>query len=250
MSYRNRRQQDLLDTLQVVELAEGVEIQLPIAGPLVRAQAFLLDTVFRWLGTVIISLLIYFLWGLIFGGGVAMGAILIVAFLIDWFYFVLFEAGKHGATPGKRIVGLRVVQTNGQSITIGQSVLRNFLRYVDTFPLVFSGIGLTSMALSKRSQRLGDIAADTLVIYTNKEKLYPALLRRATPPSAVEPEAPPVLLSREEQSGIASFVERASLWSDDRRAELADILYPLTSRKGNAAVRRLVAFNNWLRRSS
>lgn len=249
MSYRNRRQHELLDTLQVVELAEGVEIQLPIAGPLVRAQAFLLDTIFRWLGTVVISLIIYFSWGAIFGGGVAMGTLAIVAFVIDWFYFVVFEAGKEGATPGKRIVGLRVVQTNGQPITIGQSVLRNFLRYVDTFPLVFSGIGLTSMALSKRSQRLGDIAADTLVIYTNKEKLYPALLRRATPPAAVAPEAPPVLLSREEQSGIASFVERASLWSDDRRVELADILYPLTSRRGNAAVRRLVAFNNWLRRS-
>jgi len=65
----------------------------------------------------------------------------------------------------------------------------------------------------------------------------------------VAPEAPPVLLSREEQSGSARFVERAILWTDERRAELADILYPLTSRRGTEAVRRLVAFNNWLRRS-
>src|SRR6218665_473197 len=115
-----------LDTLQTVELAEGVEIRLRIAGPMVRAGAYLIDFSIRLL-ILTVCAIVFGLSGIALGARVATGLTMLAFFLLDWFYPVVFEAGKRGATPGKRMVGLKVVQDNGSPITIGQSVVRNFL---------------------------------------------------------------------------------------------------------------------------
>src|SRR6218665_196610 len=154
-----------LDTLQTVELAEGIEIRLRIAGPLVRAGAYLVDLVIRMLILSVASFAI-FIGGLAIGGQVAIGLSMLAWFLLDWFYPVFFEAGKRGATPGKRIAGLRVVQATGSPITLGQAVVRNFLRFIDGMPFFTYGIGLGSCLASRRFQRLGDLAAGTVVVYT------------------------------------------------------------------------------------
>jgi len=127
MSFTPSNQAQRLDTLQCNELAEGVEIHLRIAGPYVRSLAYLLDLLIR----VGISMLAYFILmalGKIIGFTVVRGLSMLLMFFLMFFYYILFEAGKRGATPGKRAMGLRVVDISGAPISFGQSFIRNMLR--------------------------------------------------------------------------------------------------------------------------
>lgn len=81
-------------------------------------------------------------------------------------YFIYYEY-KKGATPGKRIFGLSVVSTEGAKLRVGQCVLRDFLRYIDCM-LIFPG--LISISATQRKQRLGDLAASTLVVYSSRKE--------------------------------------------------------------------------------
>ncbi len=232
--------EEKLDTLQTVELAEGVEIRLRIAGPLVRAGAYLIDLLIR---TAVLALLSFglVLSGVAVGHKVAMGLGLLAWFLMDWFYPVIFEAGKRGATPGKRVAGLRVVQATGSPITIGQAVVRNFLRFIDGLPFFTYGIGLGSCLASKRFQRLGDLAAGTVVVYT---KVSAPVVIAAPPPIAAVPLS--MGLSADETRALVLFRERAGLWSEGRRAEIADQASALSGATGMPGVNRLMAMAHWV----
>jgi uncharacterized RDD family membrane protein YckC len=229
-----------LDTLQSVELAEGVEIRLRMAGPMPRAGAYLIDFLIRSAVLIIGSIIVMFA-GFVIGGMVAGGLIMIAWFLLDWIYPVLFESGKRGATPGKRAVGLRVVQATGSPITFGQAVVRNFLRFIDGMPFFSYGIGLTSCLATKRFQRLGDLAAGTVVIYDR----MPHSPQIAAPPP-INPLPLPVALTADETRALALFRERAGLWSEGRRIEIADQASALTGTTGPAGVSRLMAMAHWV----
>lgn len=229
-----------LDTLQSVELAEGVTIRLRMAGPLPRAGAYIVDLFIR-MAILAVATFLVGLAGIAIGGKVAQGLILLSWFLLDWVYPVIFEAGKRGATPGKRAAGLRVVQATGSPITFGQAVVRNFLRFIDGMPLFTYAFGITSCLATKRFQRLGDLAAGTVVIY---DRLPP--MPFTEPPPPVAPVPPPVGLSGDEVRALASFRERAGLWSEGRRTEIADHAVELTGARGPAGVSRLMAMAHWL----
>ena len=124
-----------IDTLQAIELAEGVEVRLRIAGPLPRGLALGLDLLIQ-AGVLTIVGIIIAIAGMAIGWEVAGGVIMLLWFFMSWWFPVFFEAGKRGATPGKMVMGLRVVQTSGAPITFGQAVVRNFLRVVDCLPVV------------------------------------------------------------------------------------------------------------------
>src|SRR5690606_35568120 len=98
------------------------------------------------------------------GENVVQGFFLLAVFGISWFYFVFFEACKRGATPGKRVMGLRVVRLSGTPISWNQAIVRNFIRFVDFLPFG-NAVGLLSCTVTKNFQRLGDLAANTLVVY-------------------------------------------------------------------------------------
>ena len=229
-----------LDTLQAVELAEGMEIRLRIAGPLPRAGAYIVDLLIR-LGVLILGGILLSLAGLAIGVRVASGLTLLVWFLMDWLYPVVFEAGRRGATPGKRLVGLRVVQATGSPITIGQAVVRNFLRFIDGMPLFTYAFGMASCLASRRFQRLGDLAAGTVVIY---DRVPPLPVVAAPPPIAPVPL--PVGLTADETRALALFRERAGLWSEGRRVEIADQAAVLSGATGLAGVSRLMAMAHWV----
>ena len=229
-----------LDTLQTVELAEGVEIRLRIAGPVLRGSAYLIDLAIR-IGVIIVCSIIFFFAGIVIGDNVSQGFWLLIWFVLDWIYPVIFEAGKHGATPGKRMLGLRVVQSTGSPITFGQAVIRNFLRFIDGFPMVTYAIGLGSCLASKRFQRLGDLAAGTVVIYT---KQLPPVVIAAPPPMAAVPL--PIGLSADETRALVSFRERAGLWSEGRRVEIAEQATALSGGHGMTGVNRLMAMAHWV----
>jgi uncharacterized RDD family membrane protein YckC len=232
---------DKLDTLQSVELAEGVEIRLRMAGPLLRAAAYLIDFTIRGIVLAIAGFGLS-LAGIAIGGRVADGLMLLSWFLLDWLYPVAFEAGKRGATPGKRLMGLRVVQATGSPITLGQAVVRNFLRFIDGMPFFTYAFGITSCLATKRFQRLGDLAAGTVVIYDRLASM-PVI---ATPPPIVAVPVP-VGLTANEMRALTLFRERAGLWSEARRVEIADQASALSGATGTAGVNRLLAMAHWVR---
>lgn len=229
-----------LDTLQSVELAEGVEIRLRMAGPIPRAGAYLIDLAIR-IAILSAGGIAAALAGIAIGERVAGGLMLIAWFLMDWLYPVVFEAGKRGATPGKLAVGLRVVQATGSPITIGQAVIRNFLRFIDSMPFFTYGFGVASCLATKRFQRLGDLAAGTVVIYHR----MPVMPVTATPPP-ITPVPLPVGLTADETRALALFRERAGLWSEARRIEIADHASALTGETGSKGVGRLMAMAHWV----
>jgi len=230
----------VLDTLQPVELAEGVEIRLRVAGPLLRIGAYLIDFVIRTFLFTFLSI-IYAISGIALGGNVVVGLVLLTWFVLDWLYPVFFEASKHGATPGKMIAGLRVVQLSGTPITFGQSVVRNFMRFIDGLPMFNYLVGLCSCFATRRFQRLGDLAAGTVVIYQRLPK-QPQVA--APPPIKAMP--PPVGLSGDEVRALGSFRERAGLWSEARRHEIADQASGLSGATGALGASRLMAMAHWL----
>lgn len=93
--------------------------------------------------------------------------LIIVIFLIFSGYFILFEWLWNGQTPGKRLLKLRVIREDGRPITIWEAIARNLLRIFDAIPgFVFPvySIGLISIFLNKRDQRIGDLFAGTVVV--------------------------------------------------------------------------------------
>ena len=99
-----------------------------------------------------------------FIGGIGIAFLLILFFALEWFYPVVFELTPSGATPGKRVFGLRVVMDNGLPVTAAASLTRNLLRVADFLPFGY-GFAIVSMLLRRDCKRLGDIAAGTIVVH-------------------------------------------------------------------------------------
>ena len=223
----------MLDTARRVATPEGVEITLRVAGPVPRALAYMLDLLIR--GAVLIAVSIAVSAFGKFGSAI----LLLVAFLLEWLYPVFFEVVTNGATPGKRALGLIVLNDDGTPIRWPASLTRNLLRAIDFLPFMYF-IGFCSMVMNRDFKRLGDLSANTLVVY-REEKPLPASI-----PEAV-PIAPAASLSLSEQRTLLDFSERANRLTGERAAELAEIVAPLThDHSGPAAVQHIIAIANHL----
>lgn len=220
-----------LDTLSSRETPEGVDLAVRAAGPFVRLQAWLVDALFQ--AGIIIALSIGF--GVLGVAGIGLFAVSL--FLVHWFYHVAFEVLRGGATPGKRSQGLTVVHADGTPVGWTASLLRNLLRSVDFLPAAH-GFGLASMLLSREFQRLGDLAAGTLVVHG-----APPTTRADLPSGAAVP--PPVPLDAEEQRALLDFASRVPSWSRPRSLEIARRLVPLLAGSGDR-VERLLAHARWI----
>ena len=93
----------------------------------------------------------------------AVALVIFIIFLLNWGYFTLFEAFWNGRTPGKRVARIRVIQRSGRAIGLFESMARNLVRYVDQFPFCYA-VGVIAIFASRQHQRLGDMAAGTLVV--------------------------------------------------------------------------------------
>jgi uncharacterized RDD family membrane protein YckC len=218
-----------LDTTHNIATPEGVELRLPVAGLSSRSLAWLIDAIIKAVvlvvGTTVVS---------IFGNfGDALS--LIGVFLGLWFYNVLFEVFNQGATPGKSALGLRVMNANGTPVGWTGSMIRNLLRAVDTLPGCYA-LGCISVMLSKDFQRLGDLAANTIVVYAQSDAPDVSL-------RSVQNEPVRVPLSLEEQQAIVSFGERAPRLNRDRAEELAALMKPVF---GEIDADRLRAHAAWI----
>ncbi|WP_395751090.1 RDD family protein [Prosthecobacter sp.] len=229
------------DTLQSVELADGVEIQLRVAGLAVRSMAFMIDLLIRIGVDIAAAILIFGFLQSVIGLEMARGLSLLFAFFMEWFYNVIFEAGAKGATPGQRSMKLRVMSVTGGPVSLAQAVMRNFLRVVDFMPGLYL-TGIVCLLFTKRFQRLGDLVANTVVTYAEvPQPVMPNVEIRA------ERRAPSQVLTREEQAALLQFLERAPMWADERRIELSSLAQPLTRAVGMEGLRRLCGMAMWLR---
>lgn len=220
-----------VDTRRYYETPEGIALEMRLAGPVVRACAWAIDFAIRCALYLGLTLTLAFL------GGLGLAVALIGFFLIEWFYPVLFEVHS-GMTPGKKAMGLWVIQDNGTPIDWSASLVRNLLRAADFLPL-FYGFGLICMLINRDFKRLGDLAAGTLVVYRETQS------QRLELPQA-EPLPPPRPLTLEEQQTLLAFAERSQRLSAERREELAGLLAPWI-RPGFASPEQgLYAYARWL----
>jgi uncharacterized RDD family membrane protein YckC len=199
------------DTPLAVQTPEGVEFMLYPAGLPIRACAFAIDETIQVVFVILVSILSDL-------AGIGMWQGFLILFCIKWFYFTAWEIWAKGQSPGKRIMGIRVVQSDGSLVAPGASFVRNLLRFADAF-LYLYWIGAFCIAASPGFRRLGDWTADTLVVYTSH-----ASAPRGRDPkpwiTEFEPVNPPVPLSFEEKQAVLMFARRYPLLGPARGDEI------------------------------
>ena len=225
---------EVLDTVVAAETPEGILLELRPAGLSARFYAFLLD----WL----IRLVIAYAAGIatVFMGGFGVAFWLLFYFLLEWFYPVVFELGRSGATPGKSIVGIKVVMDNGLPVTPAASFTRNLLRVADFLPFMF-GAAIVSMLLRRDSKRLGDLAAATIVVHQPQR---PPKLKL----EGVAPVTPVVPLAPRDQAAIVALAARAPTLTAERLDELAALASAVSGDSGRAGphvTRRVLGVAQW-----
>lgn len=219
-----------------ISTPEGVALEVPLAGLGSRFVAALVDGVIK--GAVILGAL---------AGVVALGAtsnrgpvpdaagdlpliglalFFVFVFLVNFGYDVLFETLASGRTPGKRWTGLRVVRLDGGPVTFTTSAVRNLVRLIDG--LFGYAVGVVVILVSARNQRLGDLAAGTVVV---RERRAPEPRRTAgagAPGSAISHEISDELVTWDITSVTADdlvtvrrFLERRTELTAEARARLA-----------------------------
>lgn len=219
MEYEDRR---------TISTPEGVQLGLPLAGIGSRFMALLIDYL---IGGV--AFLIAILAALALGGGTAATIVAVSAVLvINVGYFVLFEVFGGGRTLGKRATGLRVVTDGGGQVGLRASLIRNILRVLELGLLAYAP-AIVSVLATKNNQRLGDLAAGTLVV--RDSKLETVVTAAQTAPVGSERYASWDVtgVGEEEAGAVRSFLERrAQLRPGARRAlaeQLAGRLRPLVA---------------------
>ena len=155
------------------------------------------------------------------GAGWAIALLVIAQFTLLWGYYVLFEGLMDGQTPGKRLHHLRVVRDGGYSVTFGVSAVRNLVRMLDMQPGILYLVGLTSLLVTRRGRRLGDLVAGTIVVREDVRSIVTSssVRRETTDASTLQTS-----LSEDEYTVLSRFVERWSTLDPLKRAALSNQL--------------------------
>ena len=228
-----------LDTDVAIETPEHIVFHYRLAGPARRAVAHLLDLALCYGIVAVLALVVVVAF---FGGKTSEeigsgakaggGLVLLALFAAQWLWFVVWEATR-GQSPGKMWTGVRVLAESGRPIGWRAAAIRNLLRAADALPTGYL-VGLASMSATSRFQRLGDLAAGTIVV-------VPERVSAATP-IALSPPARPnelaslpddVALDADEREAIELFLRRRFTLGHARERELADMIAgPIAARFG------------------
>ena len=221
-----------LDNTVEVETPEHVRFRFHAAGPTRRAWAYLIDLLVRAAILLLVEIVLVLATGhhLTSGKAIMSSATLLSLFLLEWVYFVAFEAGWNGTTPGKRALRLRVVKAGGYPLSFMDAVLRNLLRTADFLPVGYL-LGLVAMTWDGRFARLGDRAAGTMVVIEDPVRVAPSITLDP-PATAAEIASFPhrIVLPLSEREAIELLLRRRDL-SPARRLELAEMLAPVVERR-------------------
>jgi uncharacterized RDD family membrane protein YckC len=208
------------ETLRI-STPEGVSLELPLAGLGSRFVAQLVDVLLQ---SVLFVALIVVLVVADAGSHAAAALVAVAVFAALFAYPVAFELRAAGRTPGKRWSNLRVVCDDGSPITFRSSALRNVLRLADILPGLYF-VGAVTIFATRNNQRLGDLAAGTLVV---REPRAAAAVPQ--PAVAVEPAEPADELPAWDVSGLRAPELAALRRFLERRGDLESVPRGLLAR--------------------
>jgi uncharacterized RDD family membrane protein YckC len=233
MGYMNGRRKQIDTSVEIVT-PENISFRYWLAGPSRRLPAYLIDVLVQ------VSFLMLAGWGLGFAFGLFrlagsfLGLFLVILFLVHWCYGALLESLWNGQTLGKRAMHIRVVAVHGQPIRVWQAVLRNVLRAVDAMPLLplvygsadaalpLFAVGLIAASLNDRFQRLGDMAAGTMVVVEQPARLSSVLKFRDQRVMQMAAAIPPGFqVNRTLGLALSLYVQRRKVLPRARRQEIA-----------------------------
>ncbi len=205
---------------------EGVTLDLPLAGVGSRGVATVIDAIIRAAALAAVSFAAD--WAdLQLGAPVLLTVATVVVFLIVFGYDIAFEVANGGRTPGKAAVGLRVVRVGGAPVGLIASTIRNLLRLVDFLPFAYL-VGMVAATANDKAQRLGDLAAGTIVV---RESRRPGrrLRRRAEAQMPAPVPAPPgwdlSAVDSSDLAAIRAFIQRRDALDPRARDRIAARLY-------------------------
>jgi uncharacterized RDD family membrane protein YckC len=171
--------QDYQDRLRIAT-PEGISVDLVLAGVGSRFAATLIDLSFKIVLTVAVWLVASQL------GDLGLALVSVLGFLVYFGYDVAFEVLAAGQTPGKRWTGLRVLRDDGRPVDLLSSAIRNVVRLVDGLPLSYLP-AMVSILVTRRNQRLGDLAAATIVVREPRRRQAVGVAASVPPPGPAAP---------------------------------------------------------------
>jgi uncharacterized RDD family membrane protein YckC len=157
------------------------------------------------------------------GAGAVVGLVLVLAIAAFVGYFAISEAVWSGKTLGKLALRVRVVDGRGGPLGAGQALIRNLVRLVDFLPFYYA-VGAVTMFVNRRGQRLGDLAAGTVVVRERRAVSLPDLVLAAQRAPAPSPAAAAVGGRRLEPAlkrFVAAYAQRRWQLHPELRAQLA-----------------------------
>lgn len=199
-----------------ISAPEGIELHIVLAGAASRYIAGIID-LFLELLLIVVAAIVFTNFP---GGGVGVALLVMVIFAAVFLYDVLFELLAAGRTPGKRLTHLRVVRTGGGPVDFPASAVRTLMRVIDILPAAYL-VGVISILLTKRNQRLGDLAAGTLVIREPRARRRAESADGDDAAAVAPPDWDVSAITVEELAAVRRFLERRSQLDRDARAELA-----------------------------
>ena len=239
-----------VDSQVEVITPENIAFQYTVAGPFRRFPAFVLDLLIRLAVATGVLIVVGCLGAFTpASAGVAVAGFMILLFLLEWFYGGVLETVMNGQTPGKWVMGIRVLTTDGQPINGIQAVMRNIFRALDISPLLSVEVlgipqaaylfptfafALITMSLNRRYQRLGDIVAGTMVVI--EERHWLTGVAKIEDPRIVQLAAhipADFHVSRTLARALAAYVDRREVFSAARQREVArHLAEPLLAKFG------------------
>lgn len=226
-----------IDSTINVVTPENIAFHYQAAGPFRRFPAFLIDVVIKLWLVWTFSMLVTVAAGYVNLPGLGIGASAVLYFIFDWFYGGFCETYMNGQTPGKWLLGIRVLTANGQPINGLQAVMRNVLRSLELMPLVSLEVfglaqpayviptfmlGLLAMSCNRRYQRLGDLVCSTVVIV--EEKYWLTGVAELEDPRTVQLATYLPIdfqVGRTLAKALSHYVDRRRFFSVARRREVA-----------------------------
>jgi uncharacterized RDD family membrane protein YckC len=211
-----------------IQTPESVDLAYEPVGLGSRFQAALLDGLIQAAALLVIVLLsvatgvLSELADLELLGNIAIAILLLLVGLLFGVYKMLFEAIWNGQTPGKRLAGIRVVRANGLPVTFLQVVIRNLLRIIDYLPGWYA-LGALCLLFSKRHQRLGDLAAGTVVVRDRKAAapVVPVSLNREPSVDLERLTEHARRLAETDLAPVRSFLQRRAQIQAEHRLRIA-----------------------------
>lgn len=211
-----------------IQTPESVDLAFEPVGLGSRFQAAFLDGLIQAVAVIVIGLLMLAtgiltsMAGLDLVGNIGEAILLLLLGLLFGLYKMLFEAIWNGQTPGKRLSGIRVVRSNGLPVTFLQVVIRNLMRIVDYLPGWYA-LGTLCLLFSKQHQRLGDMAAGTVVVRDRKAAapVVPVALNRQPSVDLDRLTEHARRLTETDLAPVRSFLQRRNQFQPEHRLRLA-----------------------------